>query len=94
VPGPNVRFNTSTATGAGRVLSARLSSATSVAQVSGGTGYWLVTAGGGVYTYGTAHFYGSLAGTHLNSPITGIVATSDARGYWLVAKGRRRVQLR
>lgn len=68
------------------VLSARLTSATRVAQASDGTGYWLVTADGGVYTYGTAQFYGSTAGLHLNSPITGIVATSDARGYWLVAK--------
>ena len=74
------------ASGAGRLLSARLSSATREAEVGGGTGYWLVTAVGGVYTYGTAKFYGSAAGMHLDSPIVGIVATSDARGYWLVAK--------
>jgi hypothetical protein len=39
-----------------------------------------------VFTYGTAQFYGSMGGKHLNSPITGIVATADGHGYWLVAK--------
>jgi hypothetical protein len=67
-------------------LTARLASATRVAQVSTGTGYWLVAADGGVFTFGTAQFYGSMAGKHLNSPITGIVATPDDHGYWLVAQ--------
>ncbi|HEY5173816.1 MAG TPA: hypothetical protein VIK54_18975, partial [Acidimicrobiia bacterium] len=51
-----------------------------------GSGYWLVASDGGVFAFGTAHFYGSMGGHHLNSPITGIVATADGRGYWLVAK--------
>jgi hypothetical protein len=67
-------------------LTARLASATRVAQVGNGSGYWLVSSDGGVFTFGTAQFYGSMAGTHLNSPITGIVPTSDDGGYWLVAQ--------
>ncbi len=72
--------------GASATLTARLESATRVAQVGGGSGYWLAAADGGVFAFGTARFYGSMAGKHLNSPITGIVATSDDRGYWLVAQ--------
>lgn len=71
---------------AASALSARLSSAPRVAQVAGGDGYWLVGSDGSVYTFGNAHFYGSMGGQHLKSPITGIVATSDAHGYWLVAQ--------
>lgn len=67
-------------------LSARLASASRVAQQAGGSGYWLVGADGGVFAFGTAHFYGSLAGKHLATPITGILATADGHGYWLVAK--------
>jgi hypothetical protein len=67
-------------------LTARLASATRVAQVTNGTGYWLVASDGGVFTFGSAQFYGSMAGKHLNSPITGIVATADDHGYWLVAQ--------
>ena len=67
-------------------LSTRLASATRVAEIHNGSGYWLVGSDGGVFTYGDAKFYGSMAGKHLNSPITGIVATADAKGYWEVAK--------
>ncbi len=67
-------------------LRASLASATRVAQQGNGSGYWLVASDGGVFTYGTAQFYGSMGGKHLNSPITGIVATADGHGYWLVAK--------
>jgi hypothetical protein len=67
-------------------LRASLASATRVAEQGNGSGYWLVSSDGGVFTYGTAQFYGSMGGKHLNSPITGIVATADGHGYWLVAK--------
>jgi hypothetical protein len=50
-----------------------------------GTGYWLVAADGGVFAYGDAHFYGSMAGMHLNQPIVGIASSRYGRGYWLVA---------
>src|SRR5580700_1050394 len=67
-------------------LHAGLAAATRVAVQGDGSGYWLVASDGGVFTYGTAQFYGSMGGKHLNSPITGIVATTDGHGYWLVAK--------
>jgi BclA-like protein len=67
-------------------LRATLASATRVAEQGNGSGYWLVASDGGVFTYGTAQYYGSMGGKHLNSPITGIVATTDGHGYWLVAK--------
>jgi hypothetical protein len=57
-----------------------------VAATASGSGYWLVASDGGVFAFGTAHFYGSLSGTKLNSPITGIVPTADDHGYWLAAK--------
>ena len=49
-------------------------------------GYWEVGSDGGIFTFGTAHFYGSMGGTPLNSPIVGIASTPDGGGYWLVAK--------
>jgi outer membrane protein assembly factor BamB len=48
-------------------------------------GYWMAAADGGVFNFGTAGFYGSLGGIHLNAPIVGMAATRDGRGYWLVA---------
>jgi hypothetical protein len=40
---------------------------------------------GGVFTYGTAPFEGSMGGQHLNAPIVGVATTPDGQGYWLVA---------
>ena len=37
-------------------------------------GYRLVASDGGIFSYGTATFYGSTGGTHLNSPIVGMAA--------------------
>jgi hypothetical protein len=51
-----------------------------------GSGYWLVAADGGVFTYGDAKFYGSLGGKKLRSPIVGITPTPTGGGYWLIAK--------
>lgn len=48
-------------------------------------GYWLAEADGGVYSYGQAGFFGSLAGQHLPSPIVAIAPDPAAHGYWLVA---------
>ncbi len=75
-----------TGSGAVATLSARFASATRVAQIDNGSGYWLVGSDGGVFAFGTAQFYGSLGSGHVGSPITGIVPTSDDRGYWLVAE--------
>ena len=49
-------------------------------------GYWEAGADGGVYSFGTAHFYGSMGGKRLNAPIVGIASTPDGQGYWLVAR--------
>ena len=47
--------------------------------------YWLVGSDGGIFTFGSAQFYGSTGGIHLNKPIVGMAATPDGKGYWLVA---------
>jgi hypothetical protein len=46
--------------------------------------YDLVTALGGVYSFGGAGWYGSEESRHLTSPIVGMAVTPDGRGYWLV----------
>jgi hypothetical protein len=40
---------------------------------------------GAVFSYGGAPFYGSLGGQALRSPVVGMAARPDGRGYWLVA---------
>jgi hypothetical protein len=50
-----------------------------------GTGYWVVHPDGGVFSYGTAQFFGSLPGLGIHvSDIVGIASTRDGNGYWLV----------
>ncbi len=48
-------------------------------------GYWLVGADGGIFTFGSAAFYGSTGGLRLQRPVVGITPSADRRGYWLVA---------
>ena len=48
-------------------------------------GYWLVGGDGGIFTFGSAAFYGSTGAIRLNQPIVGMAPTPDGRGYWLVA---------
>jgi hypothetical protein len=50
-----------------------------------GGGYWLAGADGGIYSFGTAQFYGSAGGGAINAPVVGITPTADGRGYWEVA---------
>jgi hypothetical protein len=50
-----------------------------------GLGYWLVASDGGLFSYGTAKFLGSVAGLAATKPIVGMAATPDGLGYWLVA---------
>jgi len=38
-----------------------------------------------VFSFGDAHFYGSMGGHPLNQPIVGMASTADGKGYWLVA---------
>jgi hypothetical protein len=48
-----------------------------------GNGYWIVDSDGGVFSFGNAVFYGSVAGSRLAGPVVGATRTPDGRGYWL-----------
>jgi len=48
-------------------------------------GYWLVGSDGGIFTFGSAQFYGSTGSLTLQRPVVGIVPTADRAGYWLDA---------
>ncbi len=48
-------------------------------------GYWLVGSDGGIFTFGSANFYGSTGSLSLQRPVVGIVPTKDDAGYWLDA---------
>ncbi len=55
-------------------------------QPSGGiAGYWLVASDGGIFSYGSAGFQGSMGGRFLDAPMVGMAATADHGGYWTVA---------
>jgi hypothetical protein len=56
-----------------------------IAATPHGNGYWLLAQDGGIFTYGSAHFYGSTGSMHLNQPVVGIAAAPKGHGYWLVA---------
>jgi hypothetical protein len=58
---------------------------TSADQFTYGHGYWLVGSDGGIFSFGSAQFYGSMGATHLQRPVVGIVSTRDRGGYWLDA---------
>ncbi len=46
-----------------------------------GQGYWEVASDGGVFSFGSAQFFGSMGGKLLNQPIVGLVHDSDNSGY-------------
>jgi hypothetical protein len=48
-------------------------------------GYWLVGSDGGIFTFGSAQFYGSTGALRLQRPVVGIVPTASRGGYWLDA---------
>jgi len=48
-------------------------------------GYWLTGSDGGIFTFGSATFYGSTGALTLERPVVGITPTDDQAGYWLVA---------
>jgi hypothetical protein len=59
--------------------------AVGIASTPDGQGYWLVSADGGVFSFGTAAFYDSMGGRPLAAKIVGMAATPDGHGYWEVA---------
>jgi endonuclease/exonuclease/phosphatase family metal-dependent hydrolase len=66
---------------------AMLPTANELVSLSTGDGYWEVAGDGGVFSYGSAQFYGSLPGfgVHVNN-IIGMARTPSDHGYWLVGK--------
>ncbi len=50
-----------------------------------GQGYWLVSADGGIFSFGDATFHGSTAGMDLKRPIVGMASAPNGQGYWEVA---------
>ena len=50
-----------------------------------GGGYWMVGTDGGVFSSGTAGFFGSTGNIVLNKPVVGMAPTPDGKGYWFVA---------
>ena len=48
-------------------------------------GYWEVTSGGDIYSFGSAPFYGSAGNLTLAQPIVSMAAVPGGGGYWLVA---------
>jgi hypothetical protein len=56
-----------------------------IVSTADGHGYWLANQNGGVFSYGSASFEGSLGDSRLNNPVVGASSTPDGKGYWLVA---------
>jgi murein DD-endopeptidase MepM/ murein hydrolase activator NlpD len=54
------------------------------AQPPSGSGYWLITRDGGVFSF-DADFFGSMGGSSLAQPVVGMAAHPSGNGYWLVA---------
>jgi hypothetical protein len=48
------------------------------------TGSWLAAADGGVFSFGTAQFAGSMGGARLSAPMIDMVPTHTRLGYWLL----------
>ncbi|MHB8440325.1 MAG: hypothetical protein ACYDD4_14370 [Acidimicrobiales bacterium] len=64
---------------------ALMTPAVGVTATPDGQGYWLVSRDGGVFAFGDAQFFNSMAGHPLSAPVVGMAATPDGQGYWEVA---------
>ncbi|MEW6471593.1 MAG: hypothetical protein AB1679_04935 [Actinomycetota bacterium] len=53
--------------------------------VTSNEGFWLLGRDGGVFSFGTAQFFGSIGNIPLNKQIVGMAAEPDGSGYWFVA---------
>jgi N-acetylneuraminic acid mutarotase len=49
-------------------------------------GYYLASSSGGVFPYGDARWYGSVASRHLSTPTVAIAVTPSGGGYYLVTR--------
>jgi hypothetical protein len=54
------------------------------APVASNQGFWLLGRDGGVFSFGTAHFYGSVGNIPLGRQIVAMAAKPDSSGYWFV----------
>jgi hypothetical protein len=50
-----------------------------------GNGYWEVASDGGIFSFGSAVFHGSMGGQPLNKPIVGMAPGPPGSGYWELA---------
>jgi hypothetical protein len=57
----------------------------SVSVIATSHGYWLVGSDGGIFTFGSAKFWGSTGNLVLQRPVVGMTPSRDQNGYWLVA---------
>jgi peptidoglycan hydrolase-like protein with peptidoglycan-binding domain len=57
----------------------------SLAAMSTGDGYWIVTLDGTVHAFGDAKWIGDAAGIQLRAPIVDMAPTASGGGYWLTA---------
>jgi ribosomal protein L24E len=53
--------------------------------VASNEGFWLLGRDGGVFSFGTAAYYGSIGNIPLNKQIVAMAAKPDSSGYWFVA---------
>jgi hypothetical protein len=58
-----------------------------IAAMPDGSGYRLVGADGGIFTFGTAPFYGSLPGLGVTDTVGAVAPTRDGGGYLMAGRG-------
>jgi hypothetical protein len=56
-----------------------------MAATADGKGYWEFHSDGGIFSFGSARFFGSMGRHFLAQPIVGMAPTADGNGYWLAA---------
>jgi hypothetical protein len=60
-----------------------------MASTPSGQGYWVLSASGGVYAFGSAKHYGSLARSGVGAAGVKIRSTPSGKGYWILAGNGR-----
>jgi hypothetical protein len=60
----------------------------SITATPSGKGYWLVAADGGVFAFGDAGYFGSLADDPAGPSVQALIAAPGGTGYWLVRADR------
>ena len=63
--------------------------AADMASTPSGQGYWVLTAGGGVYAFGSAKHHGSLMRAGVGSGGVKLRSTPSGKGYWILAGNGR-----